>query len=494
MTSAELTRRVAILVLLAATYALTGWLGLQLPYYGANVTLVWPPVGIALAAVIRLGVWVAPGIAIGAFAVNFAVGTPAAGAMGIAFGNTVGPVATGWILRRLGISPQLDRSRDVAAFVCIGAFACAAITASFGVLSLVGGGLVDPAQAGVAWLGWIAGDGTGVMIVGAALLVWSVNAPPPRSPRSRIETALLAAAWGVTSAIVLKFGHASSPVVYLYYPVGLWAAVRFGTRGSAAIALATAAAIVPATAAGFGPFTPNGGGYNGMVGLWAFATAVPSTGLILGAVLMERDHALAHKDRLMHELDHRVKNALALMSSIAERSGASAVDVSSFVDTFVRRVQALARSHEALARSMWQGVSLHEIVREITVPYVLDDRAGIAVSGADQVLPAHCAAPVAMILHELATNAAKHGAWRSTRGLVSITWGETANGGLRLSWVESGVAPAELAPKLGYGLTIVAGFVEYELGGEVALDFGDDGLTCVFDVPGAELAASVLPA
>jgi len=121
---------------------------------------------------------------------------------------------------------------------------------------------------------------------------------------------------------------------------------------------------------------------------------------------------------------------------------------------------------------------------------LLDNHAGIEIHGVDHVMPAHCAAPVAMILHELATNAVKHGAWREPGGRVSITWRETPSGDLRLVWAESGVKLVEPLPRKGYGLTIVAGFVEYELGGEVSLKFLENGLVCTFDIPCGESTAS----
>jgi len=484
-----ITRRgAAIVALVAVSYVITGWIGLQLPYYGRNVTLVWPPVGIALAAILLCGAWVAPGIVIGAFVVSALTTASPAACAGITIGNTIGPLTAAWALqRKCDFHPRLDRFRDALLFLAIGCLACSLVTATVGTLTLVATGIAPLSDAPAAWLSWVAGDSTGVLVVGAPLLVWLSSPGEERPPRSSIEAFSLVATLFFLSTLALIYGQELRASVYLYLPFGLWSAVRFGLRGCTAAALAVAIIVVCATAAGIGPFAGAGPYYDSMIAMWSFITAVPGCGLLLAAVVNERDDALAHKDRLMRELDHRVKNSLALVTSIAEQSGLTSDDVSAFVDTFARRVRALARSHEALARSHWQGAGIEELVREVTGPYVLGKRDAIAIEGPGKMLSARSAAPIAMILHELATNAAKHGAWSEARGKVAVGWSLARDGGLHLTWAESSrVAQQEPAPR-GFGLTIVAGLVEHELGGTVRLDFAERGLVCTLDIPRAGL-------
>src|SRR6185295_18631478 len=149
---------------LAAVYFAAGRLGLLLPIVQDHVTLLWAPTGIALAAVLLFGLRAAPGIALGAFLVNFTLGGPAAGAAGIALGNTLEAVGGAWLLRRFGFRPSLDRVRDVLLLLGLGAAASPLVSAAIGVASLVASGLIpaDRQALNLASYWWL-GDAMGAL-------------------------------------------------------------------------------------------------------------------------------------------------------------------------------------------------------------------------------------------------------------------------------------------------------------------------------------------
>ena len=151
----------ALNVIVFAAYAVTGWLGLRLPYYGEQVTLVWAPAAIALSALLLAGPIVLPGIGLAAFAVNFVVapGRPALAAA-IAVGNTLGPTIAGMLLVRVyALRPQLDRVRDALAYLGVGVLGTSLITATVGALSLcaLGDTPWSDFDGMVLWLGGDAG-------------------------------------------------------------------------------------------------------------------------------------------------------------------------------------------------------------------------------------------------------------------------------------------------------------------------------------------------
>jgi len=172
--SSQPTRRLypVHLVILAAAYFLFGHLGLALPYIGSHISLIWAPAGIALAALLRWGPGMWPAIWLGAFAVNLMAspGSSPLLAAGIACGNTLGPWLAARLLTRTGFHTDLDRQRDLAAYLAIGVAGGMAITAANGVLELYLAGLLPADRILSAGAAWWAGDGAGALIAGIPLL------------------------------------------------------------------------------------------------------------------------------------------------------------------------------------------------------------------------------------------------------------------------------------------------------------------------------------
>ena len=150
-----------------------------------------------------------------------------------------------------------------------------------------------------------------------------------------------------------------------------------------------------------------------------------------------------------------------------------------------RRVQSMARTHELLSASRWQGISVAELIRRELAPYETTDNTEI--NGPEVLLRAEAGQVMAMVLHELATNAAKYGALSAQNGRVSIRWGQRPNGHPRshlvLEWREID-GPSVVAPEnSGFGMHTIRDLIPYELGGTVDLSLAPEGVRCRLELP-----------
>lgn len=478
-------RTVVLNILVAAAYGLTGWLGLKYPYYGEHVTLLWAPAAIALAAVVLAGPVAAPGIFLGVLSLSF---TPTAHpwreSLAIAVGNTLGPLVVGELLvRRYRFRPEFDRVRDAILFVGMGAIGTSLITATSGVVALRLLGRIPSEQVWAAWHGWFGGDAIGILILGPALLTWGAHRDSlPRLRASTAESVLLAAILLGFTASVVAYGDRVPTLPYAYGLLFVWTLLRSTIRG---ISLATALVsivLVVATVLGLGPFSVASPSEN-ILQLWVFLAAAGIGTMTTGALVAERDYALHEQLRLRHELDHRVKNTLATVIALAERSSATADADERYVASFVSRLRAIARTHESLARASWQGLGLDDVVKMTVAPFEVEGRGRIAATGSNVELAAVTVGPMTMALHELATNAAKYGAWSRADGHVDVTWTGGNGVPLRLVWRERGGPEVSGSPSPGYGLGLIEGLIVHELGGRVSLAFESGGLVCTIDVP-----------
>src|SRR4051794_16201565 len=160
-------------VALAAVYFVLARVGLRIHAIGGFATLVWPPSGVALAALLALGPRLWSGIAVGAFLANLATGAPPAVALGIAAGNTAEALFAVWALRRVGgFRPALERLQDVLALVLLGGIAAPVVSASIGVASLRLGGILAPSAVAETWVAWWLGDSIAILVVAPVLLTW----------------------------------------------------------------------------------------------------------------------------------------------------------------------------------------------------------------------------------------------------------------------------------------------------------------------------------
>jgi PAS domain S-box-containing protein len=196
-----------------------------------------------------------------------------------------------------------------------------------------------------------------------------------------------------------------------------------------------------------------------------------------------RKEAEAHRMFLMRELDHRVKNNLAAVLSLTERTAALSRSVDELRESLTGRIRALARLHQALASKDWKGVTLEELVRLSLDAFMRTEPARVTTRGEDLLLPARAGSPLCMALHELTTNAAKYGALSTPHGSLGVTWSCTDDHEVHLTWRESGGPRVERPDRHGFGISLIRGLIEYELGGRVELDFPPHGLECRMRVP-----------
>ncbi|WP_374468330.1 sensor histidine kinase [Phenylobacterium sp.] len=227
---------------------------------------------------------------------------------------------------------------------------------------------------------------------------------------------------------------------------------------------------------------------------WAIDAAVPRLGEhgeflgYVGSVLdiEDRRQIEEHLRLVINELNHRVKNTLAMMQALAAQSFRNADDLAQAQANFTGRVMALSRANDLLTSERWAGASLEEVVRQSLAIYCEGASDRLEVSGAPVQLSSKTALSLCMALHELATNAVKYGAWSSPQGRVVVRWevdGPKEARRLRLTWREQGGPPVVPPARRGFGSRLIERGLAAELGGRVELVFEPQGLVCRVDAP-----------
>ncbi|PSC03385.1 histidine kinase [Alsobacter soli] len=189
---------------------------------------------------------------------------------------------------------------------------------------------------------------------------------------------------------------------------------------------------------------------------------------------------------LVAELSHRVKNTLMTVISIAQQTLRRSDDLKAFETAFLGRMHALAGAHSLLLRANWGDMDLEELLSESLKPFRRGDGQHVLLHGQDVQLPPQHALTVNLIIHELATNAAKYGALASDGGRIFVDWTVEDRGGadhLHLTWREQDGPPVKEPLKRGFGSTLIQRSVGFELGGTVSLRFPQTGVVCELDFP-----------
>ncbi len=196
--------------------------------------------------------------------------------------------------------------------------------------------------------------------------------------------------------------------------------------------------------------------------------------------ITERVEGEKRRKLLMRELDHRVKNSLAVVRSLARQTANRAPTLDAFLQQFSGRLDAMVVAHETLAGNRWTGLPLRQAVSE-----ALTSSDGVTADGPDVILPPECATPLCLALHELTTNARKHGALQQADGSVDLRWSWQADE-VEIRWREHGCKepPSNLKP--GFGLSLVHGLIEHEAGGRFSLEMTPEGLSATIHLPTRE--------
>ena len=290
-------RELGLALALALVYFGSAKLGLALAFTNESVTAIWPPTGIALAALVLCGRGLWPGVLLGAFLANVTTDVPVSTAAGIAVGNTLEAVVGAWLLERVGFRPRLVRLRDIFALVVLGAVVSTAVSATIGVASLsVGDSLSESTL--TTWRLWWVGDMGGDLLVASAIFVLVTHWPYRDLPGTAAEAVVLIVA--LIGIELLVFSN-DVPATYLAFPFIVWAALRFLQPGVAVAALAFAIIAVSFTGNEAGPFFRRSGD-DGLLLAQSFSAIVGLTGLILASVTYQRRRAERRAQHLAHDL------------------------------------------------------------------------------------------------------------------------------------------------------------------------------------------------
>ncbi|MGY2049544.1 sensor histidine kinase [Methylobacterium sp. JK268] len=202
--------------------------------------------------------------------------------------------------------------------------------------------------------------------------------------------------------------------------------------------------------------------------------------------LRERQQTAERQTLLIRELHHRVKNTLATVQALLGASARSATGVDEFYQSFSARVISLAKTHNLLTDDYWQMASLQEMLENELGPYNDPEGRRIALDGPPVDLTADLAVPTGMAIHELTTNAAKHGALSVPEGRIAVRWGVEAREGirrLRLDWTERGGPPTRAPTRRGFGSTLLQRVLTMQCGADIGFDFAPAGLHFRMEAP-----------
>jgi signal transduction histidine kinase len=323
MAAGSCVRYVVQVGALAAVYFAAAKAGLLLATVGAQVTLVWPPTGLALAALLLGGSRLWPGVALGATLANASTGVSLATACGMGTGNTVEALIAAGLLRHLGVQPSLERLRDVFALVALAAGLSTIASATIGTTSLILGGVIPRTAAVPAWGTWWLGDALGDVVVAPAVLVWTARPWRTMGWRRSAEAAVLLVAVVTVSQTVFGgwFGVTrvyGLPLVYLVFPFALWATLRFGPPGAVVFTGVLSSIAIWGAVHATSPFVQGTILRYNLRNTQVFMGVVAVTVLILAAAVAERERAAAHVRALNTELEQRVIERTARLQESKE--------------------------------------------------------------------------------------------------------------------------------------------------------------------------------
>jgi|GEM_PF-1611976 len=295
-------------VLLIAIYFIGGLLGKKASFLSGSVVLVWPPAGIALAAILLFGYRFWPGVAIGAVLFSFMNGTPMGFfTMGTAIGNTMGAIICTYLLRRIsGFNNSMERTRDVTFYIALACFLGTTVNAIFNVVGLIYSGVLSWDNLAQDTLGWWVPNGLAALVVAPFIITWASPSSTRWTHRLIFEAVMCGL--GLTAGTYLSFnswiiqGIQNYPLAYLPFPFLVWGSLRFGPRGASAGTALVSVMAVYSLLQGTGPFVTNAEKDSLML-IGSYIGIVAVTNLLLAAAAAERRQA----ERAMSESEKRFR-------------------------------------------------------------------------------------------------------------------------------------------------------------------------------------------
>ena len=306
---------------LALIYFVAGKLSLQLAFLHKSASPVWPPAGIALAALLVLGFRVWPALFVGAFLVNLTTLGNIWTSLGIASGNTLEALCGAWLVNRFaGGARVFDRPQDVFKFA-LAALIGTTVSPTFGVSSLAAGGFAQWSSYWPVWLTWWLGDASGVLVIAPLLLLWSVPATQRKwNQKQVLEVSVLLLLLVVLAETVfggwLPISARNYPISFICGPIVIWTAFRFTPRETATGIFILSAIAIWGTLNGFGPFILQSENQSLlMLQLWTAALTI--TAMAIAAAITERNRtqvALEQQKDAVEAANRTKDNFLAMLS------------------------------------------------------------------------------------------------------------------------------------------------------------------------------------
>lgn len=207
--------------------------------------------------------------------------------------------------------------------------------------------------------------------------------------------------------------------------------------------------------------------------------------------ITERVQAEERQKLLVDELNHRVKNTLALTQAIAAQTLRTAESPQDFCRQFEARLHNLSQTHNLLNHTGWSGAALSAVLGAELAPYAELETPRFAITGDEVLLSPNSAVTLGMAFHELASNSAKYGAFSHPRGHIEVDWLRSADDRLRLRWQERGGPPVQTPRRRGFGISLLERGLAYQLGGRVQLEFQPEGIRCLMDLPLTRLVTAL---
>ena len=466
-----------------------------------GVAVFWPAAGIASGTLIALGRTARWPVAVGVIAASITANLM--GDRGIlsssifSLSDAGEALLVAWIIERYVYSDfsSLGRLNHVLAFL--------AATIVGTTVSGIGGtlgyklGYNPDGSVWTVWWQWVASDAIGIIAVAPLIIgvVAALREPPSRHELVEGAVGLIAQA-AIASVIIFVLPTAwwerTVPVVLLF-PVVLWLAARSRPVFAAAAVFIVSLLIVATVTFKIGNF---GDGIPSMdddiVSAQITIMGTALSAFILSALFAERrqyeerqQFLLERQQFLLAELDHRAKNLLARVAAVADFTRQRTGSTDDFLRSFNGRIQSMATAHNLLSQTRWSGADLTALVRNQLAPYGTD--ANMTIIGTDIRLGPPSIEALAMVLHELVTNAVKYGALSVPGGRVLVSWeckpNESAAMNLILAWREDGGPSVASMGRCGYGTHLIRDLVPYELGGTVDLAFTAEGVNCRIEIP-----------
>ena len=345
-------KEVLAMAALAAVYAVTAFLSLQLALVDQNVTPLWPPTGIAVVAFLLFGTRLWPGVAVAAFIVNLPITSSPLAAFATAAGNTIAPILAVTVLGSIGFRIELDRVRDVVSLLVVAPLTMS-VSATIGATTLLLSDQISTAHYLQSWAVWWAGDSMGVLVVAPLLLViWNQAHGVYRSP-TRFELFELSAVLCVLAIVSLLAITASVSVLFLVLPAVGWASWRFQLWGAAPSALLVSSAATWAAVQDRGPFEGSTL-LDKMITLQGFNATVAFTALFLAAMVAERARSRGALERGAADLEVRVERRTSQLMDANRRLAGQITERREAESRRRRSARQLAEAHAMARIGSWE--------------------------------------------------------------------------------------------------------------------------------------------